>query len=102
MGFRLTQYNGFTEIDGRNRYAMEYGPILLSYTGSSSSSNGGEAQAGGLLVPRIAIDPAQLVAALQPVAGQPLHWSVSGDMTRTYEPYWLAAGALCCYPMIGT
>ena len=37
MTFRLTRYTGMDKIPGHERYALEYGPILLAIEGSDDA-----------------------------------------------------------------
>ncbi len=95
---RLTPYRGLSEIDDVDRFALEYGPVLMSYLGSSV---GGKAQVDGLVIPWITKSPADLLAALQPVAGNPLRFSVGGDATKVFAPYFqLQTEPFTCFPIV--
>jgi DUF1680 family protein len=92
MSLKLTKYAGSEDaIAGHDRYALEYGPILLAAKGPL-----------GKPVPAlIAQDPAALVLRLAPVVGNPLHVAIP-DSSHTYVPYWQLRGdeQFTCYPVI--
>lgn len=68
--FRLTKYEGVDQIAGRDRFMLEYGPILMAALGAADSE----------LVVRMAESPMDLATRLEPVAGQPLHFALSAYM----------------------
>jgi hypothetical protein len=37
MGFRITQYSGVNKVEGHERYAVEYGPVLLAVVGDEKT-----------------------------------------------------------------
>ena len=41
MDFKLTRYTGVDKIAGHERYALEYGPVLLAILGSVGRQAGG-------------------------------------------------------------
>ena len=75
VDFRTTSYAGLDTVAGYERYAVEYGPVLLAVTGGEKSphemdvSNPGE---------RLIPDPSR-----------PLYFSVAGDASLTFMPYWM-------------
>ena len=94
IGLTLAKYTGF---DGDNphgqlghqdkrsdRYALEYGPILMALVGAT-----------GLNIPAD-----KLAAALSPIPGRPLHFSVAGH-PNWYLPYWQVQTELfTCFPAL--
>jgi DUF1680 family protein len=92
VNFRLTQYLGLERVPGQERYALEYGPILLALVGPMDEKEG----------TRIASRPEDLVKQLKPKVGQPLHFSIDGDAEHEYMPYWeVTDQVFTCYPIIG-
>jgi DUF1680 family protein len=77
--YHMTQYVGVDQVAGHQRYALEYGPILMAATGPdewvelnvTSSSKGAEG----------------LIDQLRPIAGQPLHSTIDGADGYVYMPY---------------
>jgi hypothetical protein len=88
---RLTQYAGLDKIEGHERFALEYGPILLALIGSDSATlsvRGGRRHED--ILHRIKQDP-----------DRPLHFTVEGHPELTYIPYWqVLAEPFTCYPVI--
>ena len=92
MDFRLTRYTGQDRVAGQERYALEYGPLLMALVGGVGEK--GEA----LLAPA----PQELLKALQPKIGEPLHFTIAGEAGREYMPYWQVTDQLfTCYPVMG-
>jgi hypothetical protein len=92
MGFRMTRYRG-AEQDGTDRYALEYGPILMAVVGKVNDQ-------GYADIPMYAN---VLVKRLTPIAGQPLHYAIRGDSQHEYMPYWqVDQQVFTCYPTMGT
>jgi DUF1680 family protein len=92
MDFRLTAYTGQERTVGQERFALEYGPILLALVGEVDEKGGA----------RIPITEADLPRFLQPKPGQPLHFSIGGDDRHEYMPYWeVADQPFTCYPVMG-
>jgi len=89
MGFRLTPYTGMEPGFGRDRFALEYGPILMALAGPIDT--------------RLDMDPGALVASLSPVADRPLHFDIAGHPDHRYMPYWQVQDeTITCYPRIAT
>jgi hypothetical protein len=78
MDFRVTRYSDFDKIAGHERYALEYGPILLAVVGPL----------GKTIPMRIAHDPATPKRWLKAKPGQPLHFAIEGDAEHSFMPYW--------------
>ena len=92
MDFKLTLYEGAEQVDGQERYALEYGPILMAVVGPMDEQQGAH----------LAVKPEDLVKRLQPVAEYPLHFSLGQDAQHTYIPYWqVQEEVFTCYPVIG-
>jgi hypothetical protein len=93
MGFRLTKYAGVTEdFQGKEAYALEYGPILMALSGESVQN--------GVLY--LSSEAAKFASRLKPVAGKPLHFSIDGeDRALEYVPYYEIGKdvTFTCYPV---
>ncbi len=77
MNFRMTKYTG-EEIDpNHDRYALEYGPILMAYVSMKEETK-------NLMLP---ISSTKLIKSLKPVEGKPLHFTVNGNSDFEYMPY---------------
>jgi DUF1680 family protein len=76
MGLKASTYSGFDTVSHHNRYAMEYGPILLAVTGKKEA-------------PHIIAGTANLTNNLFPDATKPLHFSVANNADYEFVPYWL-------------
>jgi len=92
MEFKLTRYTGVDQIAGHERFALEYGPILLAVAGSSDAR----------LAVRNGERPEDLVKQLKPRSGHPLHFALDGDTAHEYIPYWEVPykAAFTCYPIV--
>jgi DUF1680 family protein len=95
MDFRLTHYTGSERVAGQERYAVEYGPILLALIGAEP----GQVDAkGNASVP---VRPDDLARRLRPKSGAPLHFTIDGDSHHEYLPYWqLQDQIFTCYPVL--
>jgi hypothetical protein len=92
MDFKLTKYEGAEEIYGQERYALEYGPILLAVVGPMDEQRGAQ----------LALAPGEIVKHLKPKPDQPLHFSIEGDPLHEYIPYWEVTDQIfTCFPVIG-
>jgi DUF1680 family protein len=91
MEFKQTRYEGLERVAGQERYALEYGPILLALVGPMDEKLGAT----------LAIKPKDLVKSLKPQPDRPLHFSIAGDTTHEYMPYWqVAEQVFTCYPIL--
>jgi DUF1680 family protein len=61
MSLRFTRYTGADRIAGRERYALEYGPLLMAFLGAEETE----------LVVREAYGISDVAAKLKPIAGRP-------------------------------
>jgi uncharacterized protein len=92
MSFRMTKYNGEEQDLVFDRYAIEYGPLLLAYVSMKE-------QKKDILLP---VSPARLVKSLRPVEGKPLHFTVDGNTDFEYMPYFeVNDETFSCYPFAG-
>jgi len=93
MDFRVTRYTGADRIAGHERYALEYGPILLAAVGPL----------GKEIPVEIAHDPATPQDWLRPKMDQPLHFTIEGDSEHSFQPYWQVADqTFTCFPVLGS
>ena len=89
IGFKLTLYEGIEQVNGQDRYALEYGPIIMALVGGGENAH-------------LALQPVDLAKKLQPIADRPLHFAVEGNAPQEYVPYWQVQDeAFTCYPVIG-
>jgi len=88
---RVRPYKGEDQLEGRTRYSVEYGPVLLAAVGSFQaglSIDGGQ-------------DPERIARHLDPIAGSPLHFNVRGNPGQKFMPYWQVSDEeFTCYPAI--
>ncbi|MDP3003231.1 MAG: glycoside hydrolase family 127 protein [Bacteroidales bacterium] len=77
MSFRMTKYEGEEHDPKHERYALEYGPILMAYVSMKG-------QKENLMLPT---SPEKLIKSLKTVAGKPLHFTVNGNNDFEYMPY---------------
>jgi DUF1680 family protein len=77
VSLRFTPYKGMEQVVPKERTAVEYGPLLLACvrTGNVPHING---------VP-------DLQKRIQPDASRPLHFSIAGDTSCYFMPFWLIA-----------
>jgi DUF1680 family protein len=78
MDFRVTRYVGADKIPGHERYALQYGPILLVAVGPL----------GKEIPVRIAHDPSRPRDWLRPRPDRPLCFAIDGDARYSFMPYW--------------
>jgi len=90
MGFRVTRYTGLDKIEGHERYALEYGPILLAIEGDDDArlkAHGARAE--------------EIVKQLTPSFGQPLYFEIAGNPKHHYAPYFaIKNDPFTCFPVI--
>ena len=78
MDFCVTRYAGLDAIPEHDRYAFEYGPVLLAAVGPLD-----------VKIPvHIKHDPSRPREWLKPDPDRPLHFSVDGDTRHSFLPYW--------------
>jgi DUF1680 family protein len=84
MELKLTRYIGLDKIEGHERFALEYGPILLVLVGSDSAV--------------LKIDG---VGQIKPDPDRPLHFNIDGHPDYSYIPYWnVLSEPFTCFPVI--
>jgi len=77
MDFKMTKYTG-EECDPKHeRYALEYGPILMAYVSM-------DGQKENLTLP---INAEKLIKSLRKVPGKSLHFTIDGKKGFEYMPY---------------
>jgi DUF1680 family protein len=90
IGFRLTRYAGVDQIADGERYALEYGPILLAVVGRNDARlrvEGGPADA--------------LARQLKPIESQFLHFAIDANPEHRYAPYYaIKDETFTCFPVI--
>jgi DUF1680 family protein len=92
MSFHMTKYTGEEQDLIFDRYALEYGPILMAYVCLNGKSD-------YIMLP---VSPARLIRSLKPVEGKPLHFTVNDNAGYEYVPYFeVQEEAFSCYPLAG-
>ena len=78
------------KIEGHERYALEYGPILLAIEGSDDAR---------LLARGISAE--DFLKQLKPSFERPLHFEIAGNPQHHYAPYFaIKNDSFTCYPVI--
>ncbi len=89
MDFRLTKYTGEERDPVHERYALEYGPILMAYVNMKGETDN----------LKLSIASEKLIKKLSPVPGKPLHFTVNGIINFEYMPYLeVQDEPFTCYP----
>jgi DUF1680 family protein len=92
MAFTLIRYEGADRDPRHERYALQYGPILMALHDSADVQR----------EPTLAINPDGLIQTLTPIAGKPLHFAVRSAPPCEYLPYWeVKDEVFSAYPVIG-
>lgn len=90
MGLKLTRYTGLDRIEGHERFALEYGPVLLALIGSDSAV---------LTTP--GTRPEDILSRIHQDPHRPLHFSIDGHPQFAYIPYWqVLSQPFTCFPVI--
>ncbi len=91
MQLKLTRYIGLDKLEGHERYALEYGPVLMALIGSDSAAlNVTGGRGVNDILTKIKEDPYR-----------PLHFSIEGYPEFAYIPYWqVITEPFTCYPVI--
>ena len=95
MGFTLTRYTGLDQVVGRERFALEYGPLLMAAVGMDSQERILLLDAGGR--------PTDLLDRLRPDAGNGAHFAVSSFASRNtrFIPYHeVGSETFTCFPFV--
>ena len=91
MELKLTRYRGLDKIEGHERFALEYGPILMALTGSDSA----------VLEVSCGKGREDILAQIRPDPFRRLHFTVEGHPEFSYMPYWqVITEPFTCYPVI--
>lgn len=77
MGFKVSKYEGSERDPNNERYALEYGPILMGVVSYTDQPDG----------MKLKLDPCKLAASLSPIPEKPLHFSIAGNDDFKYVPY---------------
>jgi DUF1680 family protein len=89
MGFKITKYTGEEQFPDRDRYALEYGPILMAYVNLKGEKDN----------LALNVDNKKLIKSLKPVPGKPLHFTVNGAVDFVYMPYFeVQDEPFSCFP----
>lgn len=97
--FRLERYRGLEQVDGHERYALEYGPLLYALTGAWGRTY---EQVGGGDIPQVELDPDQLISELKPSSYDPMVYTIASLPQLSYVPYWkVSHEAFNCFPVVG-
>jgi DUF1680 family protein len=90
IDYRITHYEGADTLPGYERYALEYGPILMAVTGTERAPHSIDA-----FVP---LERSQL----HPYASEPLKVAVARDTLHTFMPYWMISDQnFSVFPLVG-
>lgn len=82
-GFRISKYTGFNRDSNYDRYALQYGPLLMSLVGET----------------HLNVKPQELVGRLSPVPGSLLAFSIEGQPSCKYIPYFqVQEETFTCFP----
>jgi DUF1680 family protein len=92
MEFRMTRYTGEEQDPVFERYALEYGPLLMAYVSMDNRKE-------NIMLP---VSPARLIKSLKPVTGKPMHFTVNDGKDFEYMPYFeVQDETFSCYPLAG-
>jgi hypothetical protein len=90
MQLKLTRYEGLDKIEGHERFALEYGPVLLALIGSDSAV---------LTVPGARHEA--ILGRLHQDPDRPLHFTIDGHPQFKYMPYWqVLTEPFTCFPVV--
>jgi DUF1680 family protein len=91
MQLKLTHYTGLDKIEGHERFALEYGPILLALIGSDSAT---------LTVPA-GRRHEEILQRIKQDPDRPLHFNIDGHPEFTFIPYWqVVTEPFTCFPVV--
>jgi DUF1680 family protein len=89
MAFKLTRYEGIERNPAHERFALEYGPLLMAIVGGQQEAV-------------LAMRPEEIISRLRPQANHPLHFTIAGDGQHEYLPYWQVQDEVfSCFPIVG-
>jgi uncharacterized protein len=90
MKFTVTKYSGEEKEDGYDRYALEYGPLLMAYVNLKDQNE-------KIILP---VNPEKLVKSLKLLPGKPLHYTADEKSDFEYMPYFeVQEEIFSCYPL---
>lgn len=88
MDFKFTKYTGEEQDPNHDRYALEYGPVLMAYVNNKGNKN-----------LNLQVNPEKLIKILKPVEGKPLHFTMEGNADFIYMPYFeVQEEPFTCFP----
>ena len=91
IALKLTRYTGLDQIEGHQRFSLEYGPVLLALVGSSSAA---------LKLPG-ASRHEEILQRIKQHPDRPLHFTIEGNPEFTFIPYWqVITEPFTCFPVI--
>jgi len=91
MEFKLSKYMGAERIASMDRYALEYGPLLMALVGKEGQKE----------ILSMKSNPEKLIKELKPIDGKPVHFAIEGNPDLEYLPYLeVKDEAFTCYPEI--
>ncbi|KAA6310171.1 hypothetical protein EZS27_038478, partial [termite gut metagenome] len=76
MDYKVNPYEGIDNIPGFKRYALEYGPILMAYSGSFGPEESDKSYSFDL-------------TQLTPDPIHPLQFNIKNDPRHAFVPYWM-------------
>lgn len=92
MAIKLTKYSGVDQIAGRDRFAVEYGPLLMAALGTADAVIKTESNA----------DAIDVLTQLQPKPGYPLHFTLPRHIfyaETVWKPYFMIEDeSFSCFP----
>ena len=108
MDFKVHVYRGIDQVRGYDRYAIEYGPLLLGVVGpfdfektfALDENDFEDSYRFGIMIK--AEPHADPATWLTPVPGKPLHFTVNGKPGYEYMPYYEIGQhqRFTCWPLI--
>ncbi len=91
MRLKLTRYTGLDRIEGHERYALEYGPVMMALIGSDSA----------VLKVREGQRAEDILSRIKEDSYRPLHFNIEGHPKLSYVPYWqVISEPFTCFPAI--
>lgn len=94
MGFKLTRYEGVDQMQGRERYALEYGPLLMAVLDAADAE----------VIVISDTGPETLLSLLKPVPDRPLHFvlpaQINPEDTRFVPYFEIESESFSCFPSI--
>jgi DUF1680 family protein len=92
IALKLTRYTGVDQVPGSERYALEFGPILLAAVGSTDA-----------VIKLKGKHADDLIAHLVPESDQELRYAVKDNDDVKYIPYWRVQDEpFTCFPVVDT